>query len=121
MAYPTDRKAVILEREVGRSLASACIHLLVLLLQGWNYLCTFFSHLNAVSRSLKNLCSVSGCLAGVFLWEREHRGGVTKSCFSMLGEFMYVPQLCHCYNVPTAVLTQQPFAELTAVPPLIRV
>lgn len=80
-----------------------------------------FSYLNAVCQSLKYLCSVSGCLAGVFFWEREHRGGVMKSCFSVLGEFMFVPQLCHCYNVPTAVLTQQPFAELTALPSLIRV
>lgn len=121
MAYLTDRKAVILEREVGRRLASACIFLLILLLQGWNYLCTFFSHLSAVNQSLKNHCSMSGCLAGVFFWEGEHRGRVMMSCFFMLGEFMYVPRVCHCYNVPIAVLTQTPFTELTAVSSLIRV
>lgn len=41
---------------------------------------------------------------------------VMVSCFSMLGEFMCVPQVCHSYNI--AVLTQQPFTELTAVPSL---
>lgn len=62
----------------------------------------FFSHPNAVSQSLKNGYSMSGCLAGVFFWEGEHRGRVMMRWFSMLGEFMYVPQVCNCCNV-TAV------------------
>lgn len=64
---------------------------------------------------------MSGCLSGAFFWEGEHRGRAMMSCCSVLGEFMYVPQECHCYNVPIAVLTQPPFTELTAVPSLIRV
>ena len=65
--------------------------------------------------------SMSGCSAGVFLWEGEHRGEVVISCFSILGEFMYAPHVCHCYNAAIAALTQPPCTELIAVPSLIRV
>lgn len=122
MAYLTYRRAVILEREVGRRLASAFIHLLVLLLQGWNYSCIFFLPSPECSQPEPKQCySMSGCSVGVYFWEGENRGRVMISCFSILGDFTCSPHVCHCYSAPIAALTQPPFTELAAVLSLIQV
>lgn len=96
----------------------------MLLLQGCNYLCMSLAFWMQSTRVWAVRFS-AGAFCSAFLWERDTRGvgfwvvGSWSSCFSILGELMLAPRVCHCYKDPIA--TQPPFTEPVLVLSLIKV
>lgn len=95
----------------------------MLLLQGWNYLWTFFPFWMQSTRVWRATIQCQGVWQGFSFGRGSTEVESWWAASPCSVSSLYVPQvLYHCHaNVPIAVLTQQPFTELTAVPSLIRV